>query len=128
MTIKNVWFPSDYTAPLDPNDARNYIESEKLVVAGTAGASTSTPYTVKIDFLPDAGDNLTVKSLGVWLPQGYVYTLDSCSLQDDGPFEVYYPDDIMRIVIKISSHKLNRIGVYFIILLPTVFMRNCFSS
>jgi hypothetical protein len=93
VTIKNVWFPSDYTAP-SPTEARDIIESEKLVVMGTSGASTSNPYSVKIDFLPDAGDNLTVKSLGVWLPQGYEYVTDSCSLQNDGPFEVYYPDDI----------------------------------
>ena len=91
VTIKNVWFPSDYTAP-NSAEAGAIIESEKLVVAGTAGAIPGNPYSVKIDFTPDAGDNLTVKSLGVWLPQGFSYN-GTCSLFDDGPFEVYYPDD-----------------------------------
>ena len=93
VTIKNVWFPSNYAAP-SPADARDIIESEKLIVVGTSGAIPGNPYNIKIDFTPDAGDNLTVKSLGVWLPQGFSYVADTCSLQDDGPFEDYYPDTI----------------------------------
>jgi hypothetical protein len=93
VTIRNVWFPCNYPAPA-AEDARDIIESEKLVVVGTAGAIPGNPYSIKIDFTPDASDNLTVNSLGVWLPQGFEYVTDSCSLQDDGPFEVYCPDTI----------------------------------
>lgn len=74
FTIKNVWFPSDFTLDdwddvgLTPDTARTMIESEKLVVIGTAGATHGLPYNVRINFTPDVGDNLSVKSLGVWLP------------------------------------------------------------
>ena len=64
VSIRNVWFPSNEVAPAAAN-ARDIIESEKLVVAGTAGAIVGNPYTVKVDFTPDPGDNLTVKSLNV---------------------------------------------------------------
>jgi hypothetical protein len=90
VTIRNVWFPSDYDPPF-PVDARDIIESEKLLVAGTAGAIIGNPYSVKIDFTPDPGDNLTVKSLGVWLPQGFEYITDNCSLIG-GPFDDWTPD------------------------------------
>jgi hypothetical protein len=94
FTIKNVWFPSDVTLEslgLTANDAKAMIESEKLVVAGTSGAIIGNPYHVKIDFTPDDGDNLTVKSLGVWLPQGFEYISGNCSLLDGSPTE---PDHI----------------------------------
>jgi Flp pilus assembly pilin Flp len=92
VTIRNVWFPSNVSAP-DPADARDIIESEKLVVVGTSGAIIGNPYSVKIDFTPDPGDNLTVKSLGVWLPQGFEYDTDSCSIIG-GPFDDWTPDYI----------------------------------
>ncbi len=93
VTIKNIWFPSDYAAPT-AEDARDIIESEKLVVVGTSGAIPGNPYSIKVDFTPDAGDNLTVKSLGVWLPQGFEYD-DSCSIIG-GPFDEYTPDNITK--------------------------------
>ncbi|HEY97363.1 MAG TPA: hypothetical protein G4O16_04195 [Dehalococcoidia bacterium] len=93
VTIRNVWFPSNVAAP-SPDDAKDIIESEKLLVVGTSGGIIGAPYTVRIDFTPDSGDNLTVKSLGVWLPQGFEYITDNCSLMFEGPFEEYYPDYI----------------------------------
>ena len=92
VSIRNVWFPSDVSAPAAA-DARDIIESEKLFVAGTAGAIVGNPYTVKVDFTPDPGDNLTVKSLGVWLPQGFEYETDNCSIIG-GPFDEWTPDYI----------------------------------
>jgi len=92
VTIRNVWFPSDVAAPTAA-DARDIIESEKLIVAGTAGAIIGNPYSIKIDFTPDPGDNLTVKSIGVWLPQGFEYDSGNCSLIG-GPFDVWNPDNI----------------------------------
>jgi hypothetical protein len=94
FTIRNVWFPSDVTLDslgLTSENARQIIESEKLVVAGTSGVIPGHPYHIKIDFTPDEGDNLTVKSLGVWLPQGFEYDTDNCSLLDGSPTE---PDHI----------------------------------
>jgi hypothetical protein len=94
FTIRNVWFPSDVTLDslgLTSEDAKQIIDSEKLVVAGTSGVIPGRPYHIKIDYTPDEGDNLTVKSLGVWLPQGFEYISGNCSLLDN-PSADYYPD------------------------------------
>ncbi len=96
ITIKNVWLPSNVTLDdpdidLSPAEAREMIESEKLVVVGTSTATPGQPYHIKIDFTPDVGDNLTIKSLGVWLPQGFEYA-DNCSLKFNGTSVPYYPD------------------------------------
>jgi len=40
VSIQNVWIPKD-VAPLSPNEARDIIESNKLMVAGTAPGETS---------------------------------------------------------------------------------------
>jgi hypothetical protein len=97
FTIMNVWFPSDVTldsAGLTSAEAKAMIDSGKLIVAGTSGAVPGNPYSIKIDFTPDVGDNLTVKSLGVWLPQGFEYVADSCSLESGGHTHVYNPDTV----------------------------------
>ncbi len=78
VTIQNIWVPTA-SAP-NATLARMIAESDKLVVVGTSGGSPGLPYSVKIDFTPAEGDNLTVKSLGVWLPQGFTYVEKSCSL------------------------------------------------
>jgi hypothetical protein len=100
FTIKNVWFPSnvnlvDPYAPgyidMTPNEVKEMMDSEKLIVSGSA--LPGQPYRILIDFNPDAGDNLTIKSLGVWLPLDFTYTDNSCSLQVDGAD--YEPDDIV---------------------------------
>jgi hypothetical protein len=94
VTIKNVWLPSNVTLDdlyLSPDDAKDMIESEKLVVVGTSGAIPGKPYHIKIDYTPAIGDNLSIKSLGVWLPQGFAYA-DNCSLTHDGASVPYYPD------------------------------------
>jgi hypothetical protein len=94
VTIKNIWIPSNVTLAdlfLGPDDAKDIIESEKLVVVGTSTATPGNPYHVKIDFTPAVGDNLSIKSLGVWLPQGFEYA-DNCSLTHDGTLVPYYPD------------------------------------
>ncbi len=90
FTISNVWFPTNVsiTDPYDPgfidltaDEARQMIDSKKLVVAGSA--LPGQPYRVLVDFNPDVGDNLTVKSIGVWLPRGFNYT-GNCTLQAVG--------------------------------------------
>ncbi len=94
FTIMNVWFPTDVNLDdlgLDADEAREMIESEKLVVAGSAPPG-SDDYNIMISFSPSTGDNLTVKSLGVWLPRDFTYVPDSCTLQVDG--EPYDPDHI----------------------------------
>jgi hypothetical protein len=87
-TIKNVWVPTE--PKLDAAVARDIIESEKLVVVGTSGAVIGQPYHIEIDYTPAVGDNLTIKTLGVWLPQGFEYA-DNCSLKFAGSTP-YCPD------------------------------------
>ena len=100
FTIMNVWFPTDFNLAdpddpdfMSPEDVQEMMDLEKLIVAGGPHLSDNTsPYTyrIMIDFNPGAGDNLTIKSLGVWLPKGFTYA-DSCSLEDVGQPEL---DDI----------------------------------
>ncbi len=81
VSIQNVWIPKDVT-PLSPAEARSIIESNKLMVAGTAPGGTS--YQIKVNFYPDEGeeDDLKVNSLGIWLPLGFHYA-GNCNLEDD---------------------------------------------
>ncbi len=91
VAIQNVWIPTIPNPYASPSEARAAIESEKLSVVGTAGAIPGEPYRIMITYTPDTGDNLTVKSIGVWLPQDFTYVEDSCTLEDD-PFDEYYRD------------------------------------
>ena len=88
VTIENVWIPKD-VAPLNATEARDIIESNKLMVAGTAPGETS--YQIKISFYPGEGeeDDLMVDSLGIWLPLGYNYVTGSSNLEEDGEEEYY---------------------------------------
>jgi hypothetical protein len=86
ITIQNIWVPSNVTLSglgLTSDDARDIIEDERLVVTGSAGAIPGEPYDIKIDYDPvDVSENLTVKSVGVWLPQGFTYTTSSGTLEN----------------------------------------------
>lgn len=88
VTIQNVWIPKDVT-PLSPAEARDIIESNKLMVAGTTSGEST--YQIKISFYPGEGeeDDLMVESLGIWLPLGYTYVSGSSNLEDD-PFANCY--------------------------------------
>ncbi|MFC2007402.1 pilus assembly PilX N-terminal domain-containing protein [Chloroflexota bacterium] len=88
VTIQNVWIPKGVTQ-LSPAEARATIESNKLIVAGTA--TTDTNYRIKVDFYPGTGEenSLMVESLGIWLPLGHSYVADSSNLEED-PFEEFY--------------------------------------
>ncbi|MCX7912597.1 MAG: hypothetical protein N2506_06530, partial [Dehalococcoidales bacterium] len=95
FSIMNIWFPSDVTPDslgLTPDQLKAIIESGKLNVMGTAGSSPGQPYRIKIEYTPDTGDNLSVKSLGVWLPHGFTYA-GICTLMDDENAP-YYPDEV----------------------------------
>jgi hypothetical protein len=97
VTIRNVWIPTNITLAslgITPAQAKTMVDSEKLVVTGTSGGSPGQPYHIKIEFTPATGDNLTVKSIGIWLPQGFTYTVHSSALEAGGPFTDYYPDSV----------------------------------
>jgi len=83
ITIRNIWVPSNVTAPADPAEARDIIESNKLMVAGTTSGETG--YKIKINFTPGEGEeeDLMVESLGIWLPLGFTYVTGSSNLEVD---------------------------------------------
>lgn len=80
VTIENVWIPTVANPYATPAAARAIIERDitdnetnRLVVTGTALDDDS--YRIKIDFYPALGvtDNLSVSSVGIWVPHGYTY-------------------------------------------------------
>jgi hypothetical protein len=87
VSVQNIWIPSNVTLAdlgLSADDAKTIIDSEKLVVSGTSGAVPGQPYHIMIQFVPATGDNLTIKSVGVWLPQGFHFISGNSSLELTG--------------------------------------------
>jgi hypothetical protein len=95
--VQNVWLPSNVTlasAGLSAAQAKTMVDSEKLVCTGTSGAVPGQPFYIKMDFTPEAGDNLTIKSIGVWLPQGFTYTAGDSELEQLNAFNPCRPDHV----------------------------------
>jgi hypothetical protein len=95
VNIKNMWIPKDLTPP-NKTDARTIIEGsagnpQKLIVAGVVinipTGVTPGSYRIKIAYYPTVGENLTISTLGIWLPPGFTYA-DSCTLDAVG--QPYY--------------------------------------
>ncbi|MFC1972077.1 hypothetical protein ACFLVE_01560 [Chloroflexota bacterium] len=88
ISIQNVWIPKDVTPP-SPSEGRDIIESDKLIVAGTANDDSN--YRILISFYPDTGEenSLAIESVGIWLPVGFSYTTDSSNLEQD-PLDDFY--------------------------------------
>jgi hypothetical protein len=84
VNIQNIWLPKDLAIP-DPAQARTIIESNKLIVTGDTiqtgivlpDTTIISQYQAKITYFPGASENLTVASIGVWLPRGFVYYTDA---------------------------------------------------
>jgi hypothetical protein len=86
VTIGNVWIPSNVTLQelsLTPAQAKAIIErpitdntTNRLVVAGTPLDENN--YRIKLDFYPAVGvtENISVSSVGIWIPQGFTYDGD----------------------------------------------------
>jgi hypothetical protein len=99
VTIGNVWIPSNVTLQelsLTPAQAKAIIErpitdntTNRLVVAGTPLDENN--YRIKLEFYPAVGvtENLSVSSVGIWIPQGFTYDGD-CNMADfDGTHDKY---------------------------------------
>jgi Tfp pilus assembly protein PilX len=72
VTINNIWVPTNVTLGdlgLSATVAQSMLDSGKLVISGTSGVVPGQPYHIMIQFVPDTGDNLTIKSVGIWLPR-----------------------------------------------------------
>jgi hypothetical protein len=94
VAVQNIWMPQNVAAPPEA-EARGIIEAGKLIL--TSSANSSTEYEIEAVFYPEAGENLTVASLGVWLPPGYSYVPNSSLLELEGPGATYYPDSVQDI-------------------------------
>jgi hypothetical protein len=86
VTIHNVWIPKQDSdtgiePPSDPEEVAACMALNKLMVSGTS--DNSSGYEISISFTPETGDNLTIKSMGIWLPFGFGYVAGSSNLEDD---------------------------------------------
>jgi hypothetical protein len=86
VTIENFWIPTVENPYLTPLQAKTTLERDitdnttnRLEVRDTA--LDDTQFRIKIDFYPsvDATDNLSVSSIGIWIPHGYSYD-GNCNL------------------------------------------------
>jgi len=97
VSVQNLWLPSNVTLAgvgLNAETAAEMIETEKLIVSGTSGVNPGQPFHIKMDFNPADGDNLTIKSIGVWLPQGYTYTAGNSELEQLSLVDPCRPDSV----------------------------------
>jgi hypothetical protein len=103
VTIGNVWVPSNVTLDglsLTPAEAKAIIErpitdnsTNRLVVTGTP--LDEDDYRIKIDFYPavDVTENLSVSSIGIWIPQGFTYD-GNCNMDSFEGTESKYEETI----------------------------------
>jgi len=90
VNISNVWVPYGISAP-NQTDATNIINNTNLVVSGevtTAAAGSSTKaavgvYTLNISYTDSTPTStpLYIKTIGVWLPQGFTYVTGSSNIK-----------------------------------------------
>jgi hypothetical protein len=80
VTISNFWIPTAANPYASPASAKAILERDltdnttnRLMVAGTALDDTS--FRIKIDYFPSihVTDNLSVSSVGIWIPHGFTY-------------------------------------------------------
>ena len=86
VTIRNVWIPKDvdwrqYENPPYNVTPKDIVEANKLIVTGTTiqtgiilpDGNKISQYKIKVTYYPGADENLSVYTLGIWLPRGYEY-------------------------------------------------------
>ncbi len=78
VAIRNVWVPQNVATPTKAK-ARAVLNTNKLLVTG--GAFGVSSFNIVLTYHAAAGENLTVKSVGVWLPPGFTYIAGSGSLE-----------------------------------------------
>jgi hypothetical protein len=103
VTIGNVWFPTNVTLDelsLTSAQAKGIVErpitdntTNRLVVAGTP--LDEDDYRIKIEFYPavDVTENLSVSSIGIWIPQGFSYDGD-CNMETFAGTQGLYDETI----------------------------------
>jgi hypothetical protein len=102
VAIENIWVPKNIPAP-DPAEAKLIIEGigdepPKLMITGNIPDMST--YQIKIFYYYDnaedlGGANLSVDTIGIWLPPGFDYDDDyDCSLAYDPDTQPYSDPDV----------------------------------
>ena len=94
VSVQNAWVPAgspaDPTSPLntppDPAQAARIITGQSghppkiIITSNITGQYTDCAHPgtieVNVQYYPEAGDNLTISDLGIWLPPGFTYRND----------------------------------------------------
>jgi hypothetical protein len=76
VSVTNIWIPVGLSAPSDPDDATLLIEGTsedppKMIISGSIPSAST--FKVKIEYYPEAGEELRINTLGIWLPPGFTY-------------------------------------------------------
>ncbi|AKG54138.1 hypothetical protein DGWBC_1503 [Dehalogenimonas sp. WBC-2] len=86
VRIMNLWAPSNITVP-SAATAQSIAENYKLIVTGndtgqldTSGDSSGRKYEISITYYPEAGENLTIRTIGIWLPPGFIDYSDTSNV------------------------------------------------
>jgi hypothetical protein len=84
ITIGNVWIPKDINKP-SSSKAENIVKHGKLIITGGISQISATQYQIGIIYYygSEGTDALRVEEIGIWLPPGFQYVEDSCSLAND---------------------------------------------
>ena len=82
-TIQNSWIPKDMPPP-DESDVKRILMGDqsnppKVIITGTV--SDVSTFQIKLQYYPDAGEDLRIETIGVWLPAGFNYVNGSGSLE-----------------------------------------------
>jgi hypothetical protein len=82
-TIRNSWIPKDVTPPIESDAERILMGADgkppKVIITGTV--SDISTFQIKIQYYPDAGEELRIDTIGVWLPAGFTYVSGSGTLE-----------------------------------------------
>ena len=84
-TIQNYWIPKGLTPPGESDTERIVagIDGNLPKVIITGNVSAASTYQIKIQYYPDAGEELKIGTIGVWLPNGFTYVEGSGSLEGE---------------------------------------------
>ncbi|HSW57940.1 MAG TPA: hypothetical protein VLH15_06030, partial [Dehalococcoidales bacterium] len=78
VAIRNIWIPRNVTTPTLAQ-TRGTVNTNKLLVTG--GAYGVSSFNIVLTYHAAAGENLVVRSIGIWLPPGFSYVPGSGSLE-----------------------------------------------
>jgi hypothetical protein len=88
VNIKNIWIPQNVSTPTK-STANSIVDTSKILVTG--GAYGTSSFNIVLTYYVGPNENLTIKTIGIWLPPGFTYVEDSSNLEADDQ-QPYYTD------------------------------------